>query len=473
MKDAIWYYMTNGLISHHTYGKKISHLYTEKRNLKARKLSHKLCQPSGYLKVQQKQEYYKRKMFNCFKPRKNPRETIEKMQNANKNKGNIAQRWSLLSGSNNWEGLLDPLDNDLRQYLIHYGEMAQATRDAFNNDKASKYAGSCRYSKKNLFSQTGIAMSNPFKYEVTKYFYATSSIHVPEAFIIKSLSREAWSKESNWIGFVAVATDEGKIALGRRDIVIAWRGSVPALEWISDFEFFKVSAPIIFGEESEPRVHQGWYSIYTSDDPRSPFNKASARDQVFGEVQRLVEQYKNEEITITVIGNSMGAALATLNAVDIVFNGINKGVPVTAFLFASPKVGDENFKENFSELEYLRALRVRNIPDIIPDCPLIGYSEVGIELDIDTRESGYLKDPGDDNTWHNLECYLHGIAGTQGSEGGFKLEVERDISLVNKYLDTLKDEYGVPTSWWVVKNKGMVQQQNGSWILMDHEDDDL
>ncbi|XP_055803555.1 phospholipase A1-II 1-like, partial [Solanum dulcamara] len=434
--------------------------------------NYQICTHDIQRSIKKKNIYYI--YFNWFKQRKNPRENILKMQNTNKNVGNIAERWKLLSGKNNWEGLLDPLDNDLRRYLIHYGEMVQATRDAFNNDMTSKYAGSCRYSKKNFFSQTGIEISNPFKYEVTKYIYATSSIQVPEAFIIKSLAREAWSKESNWIGFVAVATDEGKVTLGRRDIVIAWRSTVVSMEWFNDFQFIRVSAPIIFGEKSDPKVHQGWYSMYTSDDSRSPYNKASAREQVLGEVQRLLGQYKNEEVTITVTGHSMGASVATLNAVDMVFNGINKGFLVTAFLFASPRVGDKNFKKTFSELQnHLRALRVRNTPDIIPHYPLIGYSDVGVELNIDTRESGYLKSPGDYWTWHNLECYLHGVAGTQGSKGGFKLEVERDVSLVNKYMDTLNDEYGVPVSWWVVKNKGMVQQQNGSWIQQQNEDDDL
>ncbi|TMW90032.1 hypothetical protein EJD97_016284 [Solanum chilense] len=399
--------------------------------------------------------------------------TIEMMQNVDKNMGNITERWRILSGNSNWEGLLDPLDNDLRRYLIRYGEMTQAARDAFNTNKMSKYAGTCRYSKKNFFSRTGIEISNPFKYEVTKYIYATSAVQVPEALFIKSLSREAWSKESNWAGFVAVATDKGKIALGRRDIVIVWRGSVQTLEWFNDFDFIQVSATKIFGGKSDPKVHHGWYSIYTSDDSRSLFNKESARDQVLGEVKRLMEQYKKEEVSITVTGHSMGASMATLNAGDIVFNGINKGFPVTAFLFASPRVGDENFKRTFSKLENLRALRIRNAPDIVPSYPLFGYSDVGVELAIDTRKSGYLKNPGDQSSFHNTDCYLHGIAGTQGSKGGFKLEVERDISLINKYLDALKDEYGVPTSWWVEKNNGMVQQQNGTWILEDHEDDDF
>lgn len=193
---------------------------------------------------------------------------------------NIANKWKQLSGENHWKGILDPLDIYLRRYIIHYGEMAQATYDAFNTEKASKFAGSCKYGKRDFFTKVGLEYGNPFKYTVTKFIYATSEIDVPDAFIIKSLSREAWSKESNWIGYVGVATDEGKSVLGRRDIVIAWRGTVQTLEWVNDLDFVFVSAPKIFGNNNVPKVHQGWYSIYTSQDPRSPYNKTSAQNQV-------------------------------------------------------------------------------------------------------------------------------------------------------------------------------------------------
>ncbi|GJM89812.1 hypothetical protein PR202_ga06033 [Eleusine coracana subsp. coracana] len=404
--------------------------------------------------------------------------------------GNTAERWRDLHGASNWAGLLDPLDLDLRRTLLRYGEMAQATYDAFNHERLSPHAGLSRFGTRRFFHRVRLPC-HAATYRVTKFLYATSSIPMPEAFIHRSSvslggrgSDRCTRAESNWIGYVAVATDEGVAALGRRDVVVAWRGTIKALEWVDDMEFAMVPPKCLLagdhdheeGGSSAAMVHRGWLSMYTSSNAACSHNKDSARDQVLSEVRRLVEMYKAEELSITVTGHSLGAALATLNAFDIAVNGYNDNSsnPVTAFVFASPRVGGSGFKRRFDAAAGLRLLRVRNARDVVPRYPAVFYHDVGAELAIDTRGSPFLKSPGHELVWHNLECYLHGVAGTTQSHGGgvFRLEVDRDVALVNKSYDALKDEYGVPPGWWVQQNRGMVKGPNGHWTLMDCEEDD-
>ncbi|EAY77377.1 hypothetical protein OsI_05363 [Oryza sativa Indica Group] len=131
---------------------------------------------------------------------------------------------------------------------------------------------------------------------------------------------------------------------------------------------------------SDAMVHRGWLSMYTSSDSESSHNKDNARDQVLSEVARVVSMYQGEELSIRVTGHSLGAALATLNAFDIVANGYNRapraavaalaatGCPVTAFVFANPRVGGHDFKSRFDGARGLgpRLLRVHNTRDVVP-----------------------------------------------------------------------------------------------------------
>ncbi|CAN6813622.1 unnamed protein product [Brassica oleracea] len=393
--------------------------------------------------------------------------------------GDIAKRWKQLSGDSKWKDLLDPLDLDLRRYILHYGDMAEVGYVTFNSDRRSKYVGDSCYTKEELFARTGYLKANPFRYEVTKYIYGTSSIRLPECFLINSLSREAWNKDSNWLGYTAVATDEGKELLGRRDIVVAWRGTMQLYEWANDFDFPLELATSVFPStdpndpNDPPRIANGWLSLYTTSNTHSRFDKTSAQEQVQGELKRLLELYKHEEVSITFTGHSLGAVLSILSATDFLHNEWPKTTTslgdrlscVTVFAFGSPRIGDLNFRRLVESLKSLNILRITNVPDLIPHYPVFRFRDVGEELEINTLKSEYLKRSLNLAHFHNLEAYLHGVAGTQHNQAEFKLEINRDIALVNKELDALQDKYLVPSHWWVVENRGMVQADDGTWIL--------
>lgn len=183
----------------------------------------------------------------------------------------FATNWRDLSGENEWKGLLDPLNIDLRRYLLHYGERAQAISDGFIDETKSKNIGLPRFAKRHFFSKVGLQNGNPYKYVVTNYLYAV----IPAIPLVSDL-------KSTLAGYVAVSTDEGSEVLGRRDILISWRGTKLAAEWLNDAVFNLVQAPVILGEENnEAKVHNGWYGYYTNNDLSTAHNKISCRDQVF------------------------------------------------------------------------------------------------------------------------------------------------------------------------------------------------
>ncbi|KAG2591169.1 phospholipase A1-II 5-like [Panicum virgatum] len=359
--------------------------------------------------------------------------------------------WPELLGSRHWDGLLDPLDLTLRRLILLCGDLCQVTYDSFNSDSHSKYCGSCRYSRSTLFARTMFPAAADV--DPAAYLYATSQASFPGGIMVFSLSREAWSKESNWIGYVSVSTDAAAAATGQRVIYVAWRGTIRTLEWVD------VLKPDLV---SPDHVMKGWYLIYTSSDERSPFSQHSARDQLLAAVRELVARYNGESLSIVCTGHSLGASLATLSAFDMAVNGVSRvagaDIPVTAIVFGSPQIGNPEIKKRFEELPNLRTLHVRNKPDLIPLYPsdLLGYANVGDLLAVDSKKSPYVKENTTNvGDYHNLQGILHTVAGWNGNDGEFKLQVHRSVALVNKSSAFLTDDNLVPESWWVERNKGM------------------
>lgn len=348
-------------------------------------------------------------------------------------KPRVADNWRYIHGEDDWVGMLDPMDPLLRSELIRYGEMAQACYDAFDFDPFSKYCGSCRFDRKKFFHNLGTGESG---YDVTRYIYATSNINLPN-FCKKSRWPKVWSKNANWMGYIAVSNDETTKRLGRRDITIAWRGTVTRLEWIADLKDFlkPISDDKIPCPDLEVKVESGFVDLYTDKDESCKFCKLSAREQILAELKRLVDKYQNEEqMSITITGHSLGSALAILSAYDIAETGIHakddtSTIPISVFSFAGPRVGNVRFKERL-DLLGVKVLRVVNVHDLVPKSPGLvfnesipsmlmklaeglpwSYSHVGVELALDHKNSPFLKQDADPTCAHNLEAHLHLLDG--------------------------------------------------------------
>ncbi|XP_015571240.3 phospholipase A1-Igamma3, chloroplastic [Ricinus communis] len=396
----------------------------------------------------------------------------------------LTEIWKDIQGCNDWEGLLDPMNSHLRKEIIRYGEFAQACYDSFDFDPHSKYCGTCKYQGSHFFDKLDM---HGHGYQISRYLYATSNINLPN-FFQKSKLSNIWSTHANWMGYVAVTTDEEEIIrLGRRDIVIAWRGTVTYLEWIYDLKDILCSANFI--NDPSIKIELGFYDLYTKKEDSCKYCTFSAREQVLAEIKRLLDYYRGEEISITLTGHSLGAALAVLSAYDIAemkLNYMDDGteIPITVYSFSGPRVGNLKFKERCDELG-VKVLRVINVRDKVPTVPGIlanekfqfqkyvedtisfpwSYAHVGVELALDHTHSPFLKPTNDLACAHNLEVHLHLVDGYHGKGRRFFLATKRDIALVNKSCDFLRAEYGVPPHWRQDENKGMVRNSEGRWVV--------
>ncbi|KAE8660306.1 Detected protein of unknown function [Hibiscus syriacus] len=361
----------------------------------------------------------------------------------------MASRWRELSGENNWDRLLQPLDPDLRCCIIHYAQRAGAVADLLN--------------------------SKTHEPDASKEEFFTKACLVKETHIRTSCYRTPW-----------------------------------------------------------------FHSLYTGTRPDSTHSKTSAREQVLEAVKELVNRYKDEETSITVTVFSLGAALATLTAMDIVANGYNKPttgnknkpIMVIAFTYGGPRVGNRGFARLFDTLgDQLHLLRMKNERDFVPTLPpgMFSYAEFGNKLIVNSHESKFLKwkgpfglyaafpdeyedelngigsldededgyepkrkrtrrgigsfDEGEDEyepkrkrlrggiseyySCHNMDLYAHGVAIKDVEKNTPAEKLDHDIGLVNKYLDRVKNEYKIPPNWWFDENrKKMVQLENGRWMVV-------
>lgn len=367
-------------------------------------------------------------------------------------RNHLGSKWKEYHGSKDWQGLLDPLDENLRREVVRCGEYVQAAYQSFHSNPAM--------SAEEPPLPRHVALPDR-TYKVTKSLYATSSIGLPK-WVDDVAPDLGWmTQRSSWIGYVAVCDDKREIQrMGRRDIIIALRGTATCLEWA---ENMRAQLDQIPNDDSnnnnndnnndsshgQAKAECGFLSLYKTCGAHVP----SLAESVVEEVRRLMEVYKGESLSITVTGHSLGAALALLVA-DEISTCASDVPPVAVFSFGGPRVGNKAFA-NRMNAKNVKVLRIVNSQDVITRVPgmfvseeldqklrssriggvldmldknmPLAYSHVGAELRVDTKMSPFLKPNADVACCHDLEAYLHLVDGYIASNCPFRANAKRSL----------------------------------------------
>ncbi|XP_008798807.2 phospholipase A1-Ibeta2, chloroplastic [Phoenix dactylifera] len=352
-------------------------------------------------------------------------------------KSSIASRWRLYHGAEDWSGLLDPLDENLRRELLRYGDFVQAAYHAFHSRPEASSPARHRH-----------LILPDRSYRPTKSLFATSSLSIHPW--VNSSAPARMTQSSSWIGYVAVCDSDREIRrMGRRDIVIVLRGTATCLEWAENLRASLVPMDSPDASSSEvgqhvPKVARGFWSLYKTAGEQVSSLSAS----VVEEVRRLMEVYKGEELSITVTGHSLGAALAFLVA-DELSTCAPSVPPIAVVSFGGPRVGNQAFADRIEKHHGVKALRIVNAHDVItkvPGLPLPHlrekYEHVGSELRINSRDSPYLRPDAGPACTHDLEAYLHLVDGFTGTGSPFRSSAKRSlVRLLDQQRRNVKDVY--------------------------------
>ncbi|KAK9829841.1 hypothetical protein WJX72_008191 [[Myrmecia] bisecta] len=153
------------------------------------------------------------------------------------------------------------------------------------------------------------------------------------------------------------------------------------------------------GDDNEPWVHRGFLTAYDS-----------VRARVMNIVDEVLDDGTDEPWQIHVTGHSLGGALATLCAFELVarrYRTTRSKPQINMVNFGSPRVGNVAFAADFNRL-VPDAWRVTNHKDVIPRVPrLMGYSHVGNAVCV--KADGTFEINGESPDWLDEGAVLEDV----------------------------------------------------------------
>jgi hypothetical protein len=249
--------------------------------------------------------------------------------------------------------------------------------------------------------------------------------------------------ELDRFGFIAERKEGDKTI-----IFVVFRGTREIAEWFSNAQFKQI--PFLATEDEPEGIHNqdlgkislGFNKMYTEFRPgifmeHESVNKISRTiddgiQQTLKKLEKLKttkESIKEQSIyqaiseffssnyldkknaSIYITGHSLGAALATIAAMDIAVIDLIKQDklknPIYLYTFASPRVGDNKFAQKFNEFieqNRITAFRFANSEDLVPKIPLPVWFKAGIDFEekqeplfkaLESARNGFNKITGD------------------------------------------------------------------------------
>ncbi|KAJ3216218.1 hypothetical protein HDU67_009792 [Dinochytrium kinnereticum] len=152
-----------------------------------------------------------------------------------------------------------------------------------------------------------------------------------------------------------------------RTIVVAFRGSKNFLNWVNNLKFLKADLNLP-GAAADVKVHSGFYDVWNS---------------VKNDVRSAISQYlsQNPSYTVTFVGHSLGGATTTLAAVDAVTSGLVPNYKTIVYTQGSPRVGNINFYNYFTNLNLNSVYRGVNYNDLVVFLPPQNFAFNHVKLE--------------------------------------------------------------------------------------------
>lgn len=146
-----------------------------------------------------------------------------------------------------------------------------------------------------------------------------------------------------FIGFVLTSKDEN---------IIVFRGTQTKAEWVKNINSKQQKYIDPVTNQSYGWIHSGFLSIATEINP----------------LPAKLAQQLDPSIPCYITGHSLGAAIATISALDIALKNSQLSKQIQLYTYAGPRVGDSTFAKKYSQL-LPNSYRVVNLADSIPLVP--------------------------------------------------------------------------------------------------------